>query len=137
MPKGKGEKPTEIQNRYEAGFLDSMDGRAEVTRTLRQRLGELTSDLGGPAGLSYQERSIVRRIIHIERLIEKDELSMAHNGAVDKHAHFAAINTLTSLFSKIGMKRRAKQIHSLSAVLNAAKQPAPSSEPQTKENAPC
>lgn len=128
----KSEKETDVPARHTPGFLEDMDGRTEVSRILRQRLGALVSDLGGLDNLSYQERSLCKRIVHLERLIEKDELSMAHNRAVDKHAHFAALNTLTGLFHKIGMKRRAKQI-SLKDYLNA-QQPAPSG-PLPKEDA--
>ena len=113
--------------------MSELDGRVRVARSLRERLGALVSDLGGPAGLSYQELSLCKRAIHIERLIEKDELSMAHGGVVDRFATIAAINTLTSLFSKIGLKRRARKIQSLEEYL---KQPEPQPAPQpSKEDA--
>jgi hypothetical protein len=116
-PGQKSKKVSEVANRYRENFLDSMDGRAEVTRTLRERFSTLTADLGGISNLSYQEHSLCRRIIHLERLIEKDELTLAHNGTIDRHAHFAALNSLSSLFSKLGLRRRAKQIPSLSDYL--------------------
>lgn len=129
----KSEKETDVPAKHTPGFLEDMDGRTEVSRTLRQRLAALISDLGGLDGLSYQELSLCKRAIHIERLIEKDELSMAHGGVVDRFATIAAINTLTSLFSKIGLKRRAK-ILNLKDYLANSQQPAPSG-PQPKEDA--
>lgn len=133
-PGQKSEKASEVAKRYRENFLDAMDGRAEVTRTLRERLGGLVSDLGGFDGLSYQERSLCKRIIHLERLIEKDELTLAHNGTIDRHVHFAAVNVLSGLYSKIGLKRRAKTL-SLKDYLNKP-EPAPASQapPSIKED---
>jgi hypothetical protein len=103
-------KPNEVPARYHTGFLEAMDGRVEAVRTLRQRLSQLMTDLGGERDLSYQEKSLCRRIVHLERLIERREMSMAHGGTVDESVHLASINSLCALFGKIGMKRRAKTI---------------------------
>jgi len=131
-PGQQGTKATEVPARYDEDFLDAMDGRFEVARTLRHRLGQLTADLGGLAGLSYQERSLCRRIVHLERHVEKKELSLAHGGTLDENSYFAAINGLSGLFSKIGLKRRAKQLPTLGEYLSGkaaapsvAKAPAP------------
>ena len=124
-------KPTDVPARFERNFLDSMDGRAEIVRTLRQRLGALVSDLGGLDSLSYQERSLCKRAIHLERLIEKRELTLAHNGTIDESGYLSAINVLNGLFSKLGMKRRSKQI-SLKDYLSHKPEPQPA--PQPKEN---
>ena len=129
----KGSKPTELAERFDERFMSELDGRVRVAKSLRERLNSLVSDLGGLDGLSYQELSLCKRAIHIERLIEKDELSMAHGGVVDRFATIAAINTLTSLFSKIGLKRRSK-ILNLKDYLNA-QQPAPSGPQPSKEDA--
>src|SRR5215472_2092246 len=120
----KSEKPSEVSKRYRENFLDAMDGRAEVTRTLHERLSALIADLGGLDNLSYQERSLCKRIIHLERLIEKDELTLAHNGPIDRYAHFAALNSLSSLFGKLGLKRRARNI-SLKDYLSTKPEPDP------------
>ena len=125
MPSGKGEKPTEVQKRYEAGFLDSMDGRTEVTRSLRQRLGQLVADLGGVSNLSYMEQSLCKRVVHLERLIEKRELTLAHGGAVDENLQLTTINCLSGLFSKLGLKRRARKIQSLDEYLKRTPEPQP------------
>ena len=120
----KSTKASEVTKRYRESFLDSMDGRAEVTRTLRERLSVLVSDLGGLDNLSYQERSLCKRIIHLERLIEKDELTLAHNGMIDRHAHIATVNALAGLYNRIGLKRRSRQI-SLKDYLNHVNKPEP------------
>ena len=128
----KSEKETDVSAKHTPGFLEDMDGRTEVSRTLRQRLGALVSDLGGLDALSYQERSLCKRVIHLERLIEKRELSLAHNGIIDESGYFVAINVLNGLFTKLGLKRRAK-ILNLKDYLANSQQPAPSGPSPSKE----
>ncbi len=106
----KSVKATEVPERYDGDFLESMDGRIRTARTLRDRLRGLTNDLGGLANLSYQEQSLCKRAVHLERLIERKESTLAHNGTLDENAYLSAITTLSALFTKIGLKRRAKLI---------------------------
>jgi len=47
-------------------------------------------------------------------LIEKKESTLAHGETVDVNAYLAALNTLSSLLGKLGLRRRAKQVPSLS-----------------------
>jgi hypothetical protein len=86
--------------------------------------------------LSYQERSLCKRAIHLERLIEKRELTLALDGAVDEASYFNAVNVLSGLYSKLGMKRRSKQI-SLRDYLTTKPEPqttAPSPAPMEPSN---
>ena len=121
-PGQKSDKATEIAERFGEDFLETMDGRGRTVRTLRQRLGALVSDLGGGPHLSYQEKSLCKRFIHLERLIERKESTLAHGGNVTESDYLNAINTLSGLCSKIGMKRRAKPVGTLSQLLNAKDQ---------------
>lgn len=127
---GKSDLPTDIPARYDEAFLEEMDARSEVYKMMSQRLGALVTSLGGLDGLSYQERSLCKRAIHLERLIEKRELTLALDGTIDEPGYFNAVNVLSGLYSKLGMKRRTKLI-SLKDVLS--QQPAPSG-PQPKED---
>jgi hypothetical protein len=120
---GKSNLLRDVPARYDEGFLDEMDGRSELAKVLRQRLRALVSDLGGLDALSYQERSLCKRAVHLERLIEQRELTLAHNGTVDESGYFNAINVLSGLYHKLGMKRRARTV-SLKDVLS--QQPAQS-----------
>jgi len=124
--KNKSTKAIEIPTRFTDDFLSTMDGRGEVTRTLRQRLGQLVADLGGFSNLSYMEQSLCKRIVHLERSIEKRELSLAHGGECDETVYLSSINVLSGLFGKIGLKRRARKIQSLEDYL---KRPPPEPQP--------
>jgi hypothetical protein len=101
------------------------------------------SDLGGLTNLSYQELSLCKRITHLERLLERQESLLAHGGSVDLNCYYSAINTLSGLFSKIGMKRRARKIQRLEEYLKKPQppeptptQPAPDQGATTKESDP-
>jgi hypothetical protein len=107
---GKSSLPTDIPAKYSEGFLEEMDGRTEISRNLRHRLNALVSDLGGFDGLSYQERSLCKRVIHLERQVERFENTLVQGGSVDYTQYFSMINTLSGLFSKIGTKRRIRPI---------------------------
>lgn len=128
---GKSDLPTDIPARFDEAFLEEMDARSEVYKMMSQRLGALVTSLGGIDGLSYQERSLCKRVIHLERLIEKRELTLALNGTIDETGYFNAVNVLSGLYSKLGLRRRVKQI-SLKDVLS--QQPAPSEPHNKKEN---
>jgi len=106
-------KPTDVDRRYAEGFMEELDYRYRAAKTLRQRLLELTGDLGGADLLSYQELSLAKRAIHVERVIEKFESRLAH-GAEIEYAHlFGLVNCLSGLYSKLGLKRRPRHVQSL------------------------
>jgi hypothetical protein len=123
----KSDKATEIAERYHEDFMSQLDGRVRVARTLRDRLRALTNDLGGVGGLSYQELSLCKRAVYLERLIEKKELSLAHNGTIDQNLYFSAINSLSALFNRLGLKRRPKLLNGVNtlAELLSQEEPAP------------
>ena len=110
-------KAIEVGSRYDENFVSELDGRYRTAKTLRQRLRELTNDLGGLPGLSYQERSLCKRAIHLERVVEKFESTLAHGGSVEFNHYFGLVNTLSGLWSKLGMKRRAKVVRDLAMEL--------------------
>jgi hypothetical protein len=112
----KGQQGTgakEIGEQYSANFMEELDGRFRTARTLKQRLRALTNDLGGITELSYQELSLVHRCLHLERLLERRESTLAHGGTIDDQSYFSGITTLSSLFTKLGLRRRAKAVMSL------------------------
>ena len=113
----KSDKAVEIPAQYGEDFMADLDGRVRVARTLRQRLKELTNDYGGPAELSYAEQSLAKRAIHVERVIEKFESTLAHGGAVEFNHLFGLVNCLSGLYTKLGLKRRPKVVGSLAEQL--------------------
>ena len=70
-------KPTVVPAKFSEHFLAEMDTRCRVARAVKVRLQRLMNDLGGEDNLSYQRRSLVKRIIHLEALIEHAEVKFA------------------------------------------------------------
>lgn len=131
-PGQKSDKSITVPPRYKGGFLKDLDGRAPVVRGLRYRRACLQSDLGGTANLSTMEHTIIDRIVHLIYLAEETELALASGNKIHVADYLSTINCLSGLLSKVGLKRRVKQI-SLKDYLNnkpesisAPKQPAPS-----------
>jgi hypothetical protein len=136
MPKGKGTKPRQVAKRFRPSFLSDLDGRYPVVRGLKQRLACYLSDLGGPANLSTMEATVVKRIVHLEHLVEQKESAIIRGTATDITEYIASVNCLSGLLNRIGLKRRSKQI-SLRDYLNAKPEsppPAPTEPQPQKEN---
>jgi hypothetical protein len=129
-------KPTDVENRYHGAVLDELDGRVRLARTLRERMRALTNDLGGVKELSYQEQSLCKRAVHLERLLEQKEAMLAHGGTCDESSYLNAINALSGLYSKLGLKRRARVLPTLREYVTAQRQAAPApTMTQTTEGA--
>jgi hypothetical protein len=109
----KRKRKGDVSARFRSGFLDTLDGRVAIAKALRHRLGLLMNDLGGLDELSYQEQSLCKRAIHLERLIEKKEEALASGEPVAEVAYFTSINSLVNVLGKIGTKRRPKPVQTL------------------------
>ena len=134
MSKGKGTKPRTVARRFRPSFLSDLDGRYPVVRGLKYRFACYLSDLGGAANLSTMEQTIVKRIVHLEHLVEQKESSIIRGTATNLHEYLASVNSLSGLLSKLGLKRRAKQL-SLKDYLSAKPEPIAAPLP-TKEDCP-
>lgn len=140
MSKGKGTKPRTVDKRFRPGFIADLDGRYPVVRGLKHRFACYLADLGGAANLSHMEQTVVKRIVHLEHLVEQKESSLIRGESVEVHSYLASVNTLLGLLSKIGLKRRAKTLSLKDYLTHAHKQepqsapsPAPPVEPQPEK----
>lgn len=135
MPKGKGTKPRTVARRFRPSFLSELDGRYPVVRGLKYRYGCYLSDLGGGTNLSTMEQTIIKRIVHLEHLVEQKESALIAGTGTDINEYLASVNCLSGLLSKIGLKRRAKQL-SLKDYLSAKPEPTPAPSPAPAEPQP-
>lgn len=116
-PSMQGTQPTTPPERFEPGFLASADMRFALPKLLAARLRALVADLGGADALSYQERSLAERLIHLEWQIGEWE-ALARDGKPVDHARYLhAVNALNGLVRSLGLKRRAKPVPSLAEFL--------------------
>ncbi len=106
-----------IPSEFEPRFLDHMDGRTIAARTLRQRLAEVHSDLGGEAALSYAQKSLCRRAIWLESVIETMEAEAAEGGEIDVGRQTQALNSLLGLWRTLGLERKPRDVPDLQTYL--------------------
>jgi hypothetical protein len=110
-------KSTELPDRYSEDWLAKLDGRTAIARVIRDRLDELQTDLGGRDSLSYQQRSLTKRAIWMEAIIEQQEIALSKGEEVDQGKLTQAVNSLIGLLKTLGLERRAKDVPSLAEYL--------------------
>jgi len=100
-----------------ANWLRDLDGRTAVAQELRQRQTLLSDDLGGVESLSYQQRALIDRAIFLEFHLQQQELRLAKGSDFDSGQWVQAANSLSGIYSKLGLQRKAKDV-SLSQYVN-------------------
>lgn len=106
-------KTSEIPATFSSDWIDHLDGRTKLARVVRQRLSSLHSDLGGRDALSYQQRSLCRRAVWLEALIERREVALANGREIDEGAHTQSINALMGVWKALGLQRKAREVPDL------------------------
>ena len=113
MPAKQQDIPTE----YSADWLERLDGRTTLSRAVNQRYSDLTTDLGGADRLSYQRRSLAKRIVWMECVIEQQEAALARGDDVDMGRMTQSVNTLIGLLKTVGLDRSARDVPDLQSYL--------------------
>lgn len=108
-----------IPERYSHDWLESLDGRTRIARAVRERLTALETDLGGRDNLSYQRRSLAKRAVWLEAIIEQQEAALARGEGVDQGKLTQAVNSLIGLLKTLGLERQAKDVPSLHKYISA------------------
>lgn len=103
-------KTAEIPARYQDDWIQSLDGRTALAKSVLARYQALTDDLGGLAHLSYQRRSLAKRALWIECLIEQSEAALARGEEVDLGRLTQAVNSLVGLLRALGLDRVKREI---------------------------
>lgn len=113
-------KSHEIPTAFTQDWIARLDGRTRLAQAVRERLGALQTDLGGEPALSYQERSLCRRAVWLEALVEQREAALAKGQEIDEGAHVQSINALIGVWRALGFKRRQREAPSLHEYLATA-----------------
>jgi hypothetical protein len=98
---------------YRAGWLDKLDRRTKVARAILQRIGSLTSDAGGPDGLSHARTSLIRRAAFLEAICESHELKLAAGEEIDIGSYTQTLNSMLGLYRLLGIERKARNVRGL------------------------
>ena len=110
-------KQTDIPNRFSPDWLEKLDGRTALARAVNDRYSALAADLGGPDAMSYQRRSLAKRAIWMEAVIEQQEAALARGEDVDQGKLTQAVNTLIGLLKTLGLERQARDVPDLATYL--------------------
>ena len=110
-------KSPDIPQQYAADWLEKMDGRTAIARAVNERLHSLLADLGGADALSYQQRSLAKRAIWTEAVIEQSEAALARGEDVDVGRITQANNSLIGLYRVLGIERKVKDVPDLATYL--------------------
>lgn len=102
---------------YEPDFVERLDRRTRLSRVIPNRIACIESDLGGSDGLSYARRSLVRRVVWLEAVVETYEQNLAQDRTIDLGAYTQSINSLLGLFRLLGLERRQKPVRGLHEVM--------------------
>ena len=113
-------KQGSIPTDYAQDWLEKLDGRTRLAQACRTRYAALTDDLGGHDALSYQRRSLAKRAVWLEAVIELQEAAMARGEDVDQGKVVQSLNSLLGVFKTLGLDRKARDV-SLSDYLEAGK----------------
>jgi hypothetical protein len=108
-----------IPEKFTQGWLDQLDGRYTIAQVMRDRYQHFTDDLGGAERLSYAQRSLVERGLWLEYWLAQQEQSLATGDDFDVGKWTQAANSLQGIYSKLGLKRIAKDVPDLGEYLAA------------------
>jgi hypothetical protein len=109
----------DLPQRYSADWIEKLDGRTTLARVVQSRLAELQADLGGLHALSYQERSLTRRAVWLEALIESREAALARGEEIEEGVHTQSINALMGVWKALGLQRRSRDVTDLATYLRS------------------
>lgn len=104
---------SKIPGKYARDWIDNLDGRTKLAAMVNDRLQGLEIDLGGRDALSYQQRSLAKRAIWMEAIIEQQEAALSRGEDIDQGKLTQAVNSLIGLYSKLGLERQARDVPSL------------------------
>jgi hypothetical protein len=109
-----------IPARYAPDFAEQLDQRTSLAKAIRGRVDAIETDLGGGEALSHARRSLVRRVVWLEAIIEHAEQRLAAGEGIDLGGHTQAINTLLGLYRLLGLERRQRPAARLRDVMSGA-----------------
>ncbi|MGC8519281.1 MAG: hypothetical protein ACP5P4_12260 [Steroidobacteraceae bacterium] len=108
--------------------MDRLSKRYAIARVVMARRDALEAHCGGD--LSYVQRSLIKRTIWLELLVESYEQRVAAGAEVDIGAITQLNNTLKGLYKDLGIQRTARRAESLGAIMGWHEPPqAPAPEP--------
>lgn len=104
-------------------FSTLLDGRRTWMKQGKAREAERIADLGGPEAVSAAMHSLVRRLVNVELWIEATEARILGGPLADDDElvglWLKAVKVHESLSARLGLKRYAREVPDVAAVLHA------------------
>jgi hypothetical protein len=113
MRKSSTKHMATIPDKYSPDFAERLDRRTVIAKAIVGRIESIETDMGGADSLSHARRSLVRRVVWLEAIIEHSEQQLATGKAIDLGGHTQAINSLLGLYRLIGLERRLRPTETL------------------------
>ena len=107
------------EKKFTTGWLLELDKRTALAQVMLERYRAFTDDLGGADNLTYGQRSLVERVLHLEYWLALQERALIEGADFDVGKWVQATNSLQGILSKLGLERQAKGVTSLKEYLHA------------------
>lgn len=89
---------------------ESLDGRTYAARLFDQWLSEIENDLGGRAELSTIERTLIRAYVSAAIVAENLNAKLLLGEEIDFSQHSQCVSAMTRVASRLGIRRRARDV---------------------------
>jgi hypothetical protein len=113
---------------YKRGFLKTLDQRTGVARALREMRDAIVADLGGSDQLSVLQHALIEEAVWTHYRLRELRRRMAEGEDVDG-VYGQLVNTFSGLAAKLGLRRKARDVHDLQAYLEQRKDTAGDGKP--------
>lgn len=109
-----------IPAKYTPDFMERLDKRTVLGKAVRDRHQAVMTDLGGEEALSAVKRSLVRRFVWFEAMIEGIECRAAAGEQVDIGTWTQLVNSWLGIARLLGFERKSRPIRRLREVMESA-----------------
>jgi hypothetical protein len=115
-------KLTSLPERYEPGFLASLDRRTDLYKTLSTNYEEVVANLGGKNDLTHIMLSLIERFVFMEAVLQHLENLIVTNPkkTILVNRWIQGVNSLQGLACRIGLEKRINNNPTLKAYLAEA-----------------
>lgn len=111
----KAKRKATLPDRFEPKFIESnCDQRQKVIKLIRRRLQRLKEEAGCD---SFQKELIAEQAIFISVQLETMKVDALEGKPFDPGVFTQMVNCLSGLLTKLGLKRSAAQVESLSSIM--------------------
>lgn len=103
-------KPQELPAKFKTGFLTALDGRTDLSKTLRANYDAIVSDIGGDSEIGHVKGALIERFVWLEGILQTIEHEMVTGQASKTEAigrWIQAVNSLSGLAKVLGVERKA------------------------------